>query len=154
MVSKIEPLSYNTWFYRNKDYMMDSYIRYVKEYLEIKKPAIPDKVKLYLRDRYYRKSICNYFTYIFAHKAIKKVTDRAYLEGIMEQCQAAYEEYLKECNRKNKELDERLLVFQTKVIPVLERLSGNIGEMDAYNSVKKIPTVKELREMIIKESEE
>lgn len=69
---KIEPLSYDTWFYRNKDYMMDSYIRYVKEYLEIKKPAIPDKVKLYLRDRYYRKSICNYFTYIFAHKAIKK----------------------------------------------------------------------------------
>lgn len=151
---KIEPLSYDTWFYRNKDYMMDSYIRYVKEYLEIKKPAIPDKVKLYLRDRYYRKSICNYFTYIFAHKAIKKVTDRAYLEGIMEQCQAAYEEYLKECNRKNKELDERLLVFQTKVIPVLERLSGNIGEMSAYNSVKKIPTVKELREMIIKESED
>ena len=72
----------------------------------------------------------------------------------MEQCQAAYEEYLKECNRKNKELDERLLAFQTKVIPVLERLSGNIGEMDAYNPTKKIHTVRELREMRIKESEE
>ena len=55
----------------------------------------------------------------------------------MEQCQAAYKEYLKECNRKNKEIDERLLIFQAKVLPVLERFSGNIGEMDAYNPVKR-----------------
>lgn len=69
---KIEPLSYDTWVYRNKDYMLSTYIRYGRDYLEIKKPTIHDKVKLYLRSRYYRKSIRNYFTYVFAHKAIKK----------------------------------------------------------------------------------
>lgn len=57
------------------------------------------------------------------YKTIKKVTDRDSLNSIEKQVKDAYERYLKQCEGKNKELNDKLIKFRLEVIPILERFA-------------------------------
>ena len=49
----------------------------------------------------------------------------------------AYEKYLIQCEKKNKELDKKNTVFLAKVLPVLKKFSGNLQmQMDNKNTME------------------
>lgn len=88
--------------------------------------------------------------------AIKKAIDRDFLNGIKKQMKDAYEQYLKRCEEKNKELDEKLIKFRLEVIPVLEKFLKYIGTDMTYRKsiFQTFPTVEELNKKADKLIEE
>lgn len=143
---KVQMFTFNKWLINYNCYIGKSYKIYIKPYLETKKPTVHDKVKVYMKNRYRGKGIWNYYIYITNYKAIKKATDKDFLNGIEKQVKDAYDQYLKKCEKKNKELDEKLVKFRLEVIPVLERFSKYIGTDMRYRTsiFQTFPTVEEL----------
>ena len=119
------PYTFTEWAIHSKDYMIRNYVSYIKPYLELKKPTIHDKVRLYMKNRYSGEK-WDYLIYISNYKSIKKATDKKFLNDLIKQVEDAYEQYLSQCEKKDKELNEQLIKFRLEVIPVLERFSKNI----------------------------
>lgn len=153
---KIKPRTFNQWCVHSEDYMVKNYFKYIMPYFKLKKPTVHNKVRLYMKRCYRGRGIWNYFIYVSNYMAIKKAIDRDFLNGIEKQMKDAYEQYLKRCEEKSKELDEKLIKFRLEVIPVLERFSKYIGtDMTHRRSIfQTFPTVEELNKKADKLIEE
>lgn len=123
--TKTQPDTFEEWLMHSHDYMVKNYINYVERYRKKEKPSVHDKIRLYKNNRYHGKSLWDYFIYIVNYKNINTTNDKI-LHDMTEFTKDAHEKYLIQSEKKNRELDKKITIFWTKVLPVLEKFSGNL----------------------------
>lgn len=134
--TKTQPYTFEEWLMHSHDYMVKNYINYVERYRKKEKPSVHDKIRLYKNNRYHGKSLWDYFIYVVNYKNIN-TTNGKILHDMTEFTKDAYEKYLIQCEKKNRELDKKITIFWTKVRPVLEKFSGNLQmQMDNKNTME------------------